>query len=497
MKNTITILSLGMILAACTPTKPAPYELRGGEFYGKGNEQSRSSREDFVYKGKSGDSDDDKPYSSSSSYETPSQHSGRSSSDIVKKPLDSSDSPRLSATTSKIDDSIDQYEDSNRYAEGKRYNSSRTAVPTSRDDISRDNSLSEVPDSKPKNSDYLDLSSVESRPYKKPGSEDPKQYAKLETRPEPKAPTYTGERNDKLIGISPKEKPHMDEDEHDSDEQEEKEVEKKSDEKSEEKSSETSSVTNKMADLNITAKDKPQSLLEERDEAKPEPAAEAKPEPKPEKKQVAKAEPEEDEAELNDKPGFVKVPEHPPVAKAEVKKPEIKKVEEAKKEEPKKIEEVKKEEHKKLEVVSTEEAPEVVKKQDIATIPKLETAPANNGPVKFIKPTEGKIIKEFGDGNDGVTIQAAEGAPVKAAAGGEVVYSGNQLQGYGNMIVIKHPNGFLTAYSHLDGLDLKKGTKVGQGEVIGKVGKSGNVSSPQLHFGVRKGRSAVNPRDYL
>jgi len=116
---------------------------------------------------------------------------------------------------------------------------------------------------------------------------------------------------------------------------------------------------------------------------------------------------------------------------------------------------------------------------------------------KFIKPVEGKIIQEFGAGNDGIKIQAAEGTPVKAAAGGEIVYSGNQLQGYGNMLVIRHSNGYLTAYSHLEDLSLKKGAKVAQGEVIGKVGKSGNVSSPQLHFGVRKGRSAVNPRDYL
>lgn len=155
------------------------------------------------------------------------------------------------------------------------------------------------------------------------------------------------------------------------------------------------------------------------------------------------------------------------------------------------------EDHKKLEIASVKEEIQAdAKKTDITSIPKMESSqPA--GSAKFIKPVDGKIIQEFGAGSDGIKIQAAEGTPVKAAAGGEVVYSGNQLQGYGNMIVIRHSNGYLTAYSHLEDLSLKKGTKVSQGDIIGKVGKSGNVSSPQLHFGVRKGRSAVNPRDYL
>ncbi len=121
---------------------------------------------------------------------------------------------------------------------------------------------------------------------------------------------------------------------------------------------------------------------------------------------------------------------------------------------------------------------------------------------KFIRPVDGVIVSEFGSQsggkqNDGINIQAPEGSPVKAAAGGTVVYSGNQLQGYGNLIIIRHPDGYLTAYSHLQGLDIRKGEKVNQGDVIGRVGKSGNVDTPQLHFGVRKGREPVDPKDYL
>ena len=132
---------------------------------------------------------------------------------------------------------------------------------------------------------------------------------------------------------------------------------------------------------------------------------------------------------------------------------------------------------------------------DIDSLPKLEKP--TSGPIKFAKPVEGKIAQAFKPGGDGIVIEAAEGTPVHAAAEGTVVYSGSQLQGYGNMIVIKHKDGYLSAYSHLQDLDIKKGAKIGSGDVIGKVGKSGNAANPQLHFGIRKGRTAVNPQDYL
>ncbi|PIR32031.1 MAG: hypothetical protein COV36_05700 [Alphaproteobacteria bacterium CG11_big_fil_rev_8_21_14_0_20_44_7] len=121
---------------------------------------------------------------------------------------------------------------------------------------------------------------------------------------------------------------------------------------------------------------------------------------------------------------------------------------------------------------------------------------------KLLMPVDGAVIQEFGDKsdgtfNDGINIQASEGTPVKAANSGSVVYSGNQLQGYGNLVIIRHDNGYLTAYAHLESLELEKGATVKRGDIVGHVGRTGNVDQPQLHFGVRKGREPVNPRDFL
>lgn len=136
------------------------------------------------------------------------------------------------------------------------------------------------------------------------------------------------------------------------------------------------------------------------------------------------------------------------------------------------------------------------------TLEKIVTPKPSISGARFIKPVDGQVIANFGDRsdgtfNDGINIAGSEGSPVKAAANGSVVYSGNQLQGYGNLLIIRHEDGYLTAYAHLKDLDLSKGEVVKQGDVIGKIGKSGNVESPQLHFGVRKGREPVDPKDFL
>ncbi len=121
---------------------------------------------------------------------------------------------------------------------------------------------------------------------------------------------------------------------------------------------------------------------------------------------------------------------------------------------------------------------------------------------KLIMPLEGQIIKKFGparDGghNDGINIKANFGAPIKSAAEGKVVYVGSELRGYGNLIIIKHAGNYLTAYAHNKEIFVKKNQQVAQGEIIGTVGKSGKVASPQLHFGLRKGRKAVDPLKYI
>lgn len=120
----------------------------------------------------------------------------------------------------------------------------------------------------------------------------------------------------------------------------------------------------------------------------------------------------------------------------------------------------------------------------------------------FLWPTRGKILSAFGAKakglqNDGINIAAARGAPVYAAENGVVAYAGNQIRGFGNLLLIKHTGGWITAYAHNDQLLVTRGQKIKKGQVIAKVGSSGNVSSPQLHFELRKGRRAVDPIRHL
>lgn len=121
---------------------------------------------------------------------------------------------------------------------------------------------------------------------------------------------------------------------------------------------------------------------------------------------------------------------------------------------------------------------------------------------KFIWPVNGSVVSNFGvvgkgRKNDGINIQAAIGTNVKAADKGIVAYAGNELKGFGNLVLIKHADGYITAYAHNDKLYVKKGQKVLRGEKIATVGKTGSVKTPQLHFEVRAGKKAVNPRAYL
>lgn len=113
-----------------------------------------------------------------------------------------------------------------------------------------------------------------------------------------------------------------------------------------------------------------------------------------------------------------------------------------------------------------------------------------------------KVISGFGPkgrgkANDGINIASDEGEPVWAAADGEVVYVGNELSGYGNMIIIKHAGGKSTTYAHLSSAGVDKYDRVKQGDIIGYVGSTGNVKSPQLHFALRNGKAALDPRKYL
>lgn len=128
--------------------------------------------------------------------------------------------------------------------------------------------------------------------------------------------------------------------------------------------------------------------------------------------------------------------------------------------------------------------------------------PPKNRTAKFLWPVKGTVISNFGvmgkgRKNDGINIKAARGSDVKAADKGTVAYAGNELKGFGNLILIKHTDGWITAYAHNDKLVVKKGQTVAKGEKIATVGSTGSVDSPQLHFEVRAGKKAVDPRKYL
>jgi murein DD-endopeptidase MepM/ murein hydrolase activator NlpD len=117
---------------------------------------------------------------------------------------------------------------------------------------------------------------------------------------------------------------------------------------------------------------------------------------------------------------------------------------------------------------------------------------------EFRWPARGRVIQNFATGgNDGINIALPEGTQVKAAEAGVVAYAGNGLKGYGNLVLIKHPNGFVSAYAHNGEISVKAGDQVTRGQTIAKSGQSGDVPTPQLHFELRKGKTPVDPMNYL
>ena len=128
--------------------------------------------------------------------------------------------------------------------------------------------------------------------------------------------------------------------------------------------------------------------------------------------------------------------------------------------------------------------------------------PARTGNGKFMRPVDGKVISGYGpkaDGlhNDGINIKAPRGTAVRAAENGVIAYTGSEMAGYGNLVLVRHGDRYMTAYAHMDKILVKKGDTVKAGQSIGTVGSTGGVDSPQLHFEVRKGTNPVNPDTYL
>ncbi len=125
-----------------------------------------------------------------------------------------------------------------------------------------------------------------------------------------------------------------------------------------------------------------------------------------------------------------------------------------------------------------------------------------SGSGRFPWPVRGRVLANYGNTpggghNDGINIAAPRGTPVHAIDGGTVVYAGNEVKGYGNILLVKHSNGWISAYAHLDDVGAKQGDTIAAGQVIGKVGDSGGVTEPQLHFELRRGKRPVDPKEFL
>ncbi len=127
--------------------------------------------------------------------------------------------------------------------------------------------------------------------------------------------------------------------------------------------------------------------------------------------------------------------------------------------------------------------------------------PAGGMPT-FRWPVKGRIIAGFGPRsngtqNDGINLAVPAGTPIKAAEDGVVAYAGNELKGYGNLVLVRHSGGYVSAYANASDLLVKRGDTVKRGQVIAHAGQTGNVTSPQLHFEIRKGSAPVDPTKYL
>jgi murein DD-endopeptidase MepM/ murein hydrolase activator NlpD len=141
----------------------------------------------------------------------------------------------------------------------------------------------------------------------------------------------------------------------------------------------------------------------------------------------------------------------------------------------------------------------VAKEEPRATETPVKAAEAMTS---FRWPVRGRVIAGFGSKpngtqNDGINLAVPEGTPIKAADDGVVAYAGNELKGYGNLVLIRHSNGFVSAYAHASELMVKRGDSIKRGQVIAHAGQTGNVTSPQLHFEIRKGSTPVDPTQYL
>jgi murein DD-endopeptidase MepM/ murein hydrolase activator NlpD len=132
----------------------------------------------------------------------------------------------------------------------------------------------------------------------------------------------------------------------------------------------------------------------------------------------------------------------------------------------------------------------------VAAVPSAE--PAMSGADKFRWPVSGRVITDFAASKGtGINIEVPEGTAVKAAENGTVIYTGSGVEGYGNLVLVRHPNGYVSAYAHLQSISVGKGAVINRGDTIGAAGMTGSVSRPQLHFELRKGATPIDPMPML
>jgi murein DD-endopeptidase MepM/ murein hydrolase activator NlpD len=153
-------------------------------------------------------------------------------------------------------------------------------------------------------------------------------------------------------------------------------------------------------------------------------------------------------------------------------------------------------------VQPTEKARLATPAVEAAAEAKSEQPSAAGAATSFRWPVRGRVIAGFGpkpngQQNDGINLAVPEGTSVKAADDGVVAYAGNELKGYGNLVLVRHGNGYVTAYAHASELKVKRGDPVKRGQIIALAGQTGNVASPQLHFEIRKGSTPIDPTQLM
>lgn len=121
--------------------------------------------------------------------------------------------------------------------------------------------------------------------------------------------------------------------------------------------------------------------------------------------------------------------------------------------------------------------------------------------MNFLWPVEGKIIESFNDTENhrhqGIDIPCPLGTPIKASNSGTVIYSNNRIKGYGNLIILRHSDEFVTVYAHNQVNLVEEGSLVERGQIIAKVGQTGRATGPHLHFEIRRNNKAIDPIPYL